>query len=40
MHFSHDYILGISCNLSTIGGRYETTTCTNPYGVHSNRSIA
>ena len=28
MSFSHDYILGISCNLSTIGGRYETTTCT------------
>lgn len=40
MRFSYGYILGIYCKLSTIGGRYETTTCTYPYGVHSNRSIA
>ena len=40
MRFSYGYILGTFFKLSTIGGRYETTTCTYPYGVHSNRSIA
>ena len=40
MRFSYGYILVTFFELSTIGGRYETTTCTNPHGVHSNRSIA